>query len=230
MRKISTLILACLLACACARPALPAAAALAPKPISRAEDLTSKTVALVVNDEEDGSMHAYCTGVWVGERLIVTAAHCVEDAYQSPRYVTKADVYDANGDERKYPHERSSHVMRIDADHDVALLFADEVPAHSIAELATHVDQGDRVFSMGHSKGLLWSYSSGDVAAVRVEAIDTEPMRWVQSTAPISPGNSGGGLFNADGRLVGICSRAYAGRAQNLSFWVHVSYAAEMLK
>jgi S1-C subfamily serine protease len=54
-------------------------------------------------------------------------------------------------------------------------------------------------------------------------------MWWIQATAPISPGNSGGGLFDAEGDLVGVCSRAAGGRAQALNFWVHVMYVQALL-
>lgn len=44
-----------------------------------ASEITSETVALVSNFDENDSLHQiYCTGVWVGENTILTAAHCVK--------------------------------------------------------------------------------------------------------------------------------------------------------
>jgi hypothetical protein len=44
-----------------------------------ASEITSETVALVSNFDADDSLHQiYCTGVWVGENTILTAAHCVK--------------------------------------------------------------------------------------------------------------------------------------------------------
>ena len=80
--------------------------------------------------------------------------------------------------------------------------------------------------AMGHPMGLWFSYSSGDVAAVRTTTAGLEsPITWIQATVPISPGNSGGGLFNAQGDLIGIASRARTGRAQLLNLFVPIEYA-----
>jgi len=44
-----------------------------------AKQLTSDTVALVTNFGDMDTTHgAFCTGVWVGERTILTANHCIE--------------------------------------------------------------------------------------------------------------------------------------------------------
>lgn len=48
----------------------------------------------------------------------------------------------------------------------------------------------------------------------------------IQTTAPVSPGNSGGGLFNERGELLGVASFIVLGRGvQNLNFFVPISFA-----
>lgn len=208
--------------------------------VDAAAELTSKTVALVATDEDDGSTRAYCTGVWVSQNEILTAAHCVErDPFAALlgsdpgiRYVVKGDVFVDGGDiEIKYPTTRSATVARFDAVHDLALLRVEAAPEHATAVLskADAIAQGSFAQSMGHARGFWWSYSSGDVAAVRLAPLGTEPIWWVQATTPISPGNSGGGLFDGEGKLIGICSRGVGGRAQNLNFFVHRDHVAAFL-
>lgn len=206
-----------------------------------AATLTSKTVALVDVDEEDGNTRAFCTGVWVGPKTILTAAHCVE---QSPlagflgvqehfRYAVRSDIF-VNGSEieAKYPVTHEMDVTMRDEAHDLALLEAKgQTPSHEIAELGANPEQGAHVEAMGHSKGLWWSYSSGDVAAIRFAPLGSEPMTWIQTTTPISPGNSGGGLFDEQGKLVGICSRGLSSpRAQNINFFAHTDYIRALLE
>jgi hypothetical protein len=49
----------------------------------------------------------------------------------------------------------------------------------------------------------------------------------IQTTAPISPGSSGGGLFNAAGQLVGITTFQHR-YGQNLNFALPVDWVARM--
>jgi S1-C subfamily serine protease len=82
---------------------------------------------------------------------------------------------------------------------------------------------------MGHPLGLFWSYSRGQVAAIRFRAFgDEEAMSWVQATAPVSPGNSGGGLFDEDGSLIGICHGVLT-KGQSLNLFVHPDYIRKFL-
>jgi S1-C subfamily serine protease len=63
---------------------------------------------------------------------------------------------------------------------------------------------GDAVFAVGNPHGLGWTHSSGSISQVRRREQGAFSFRVLQSTAPINPGNSGGGLYDADGRLIGI--------------------------
>lgn len=59
---------------------------------------------------------------------------------------------------------------------------------------------GETVYSIGAPKGLEATLGQGLVSGLRT----IKGLRYVQTTAPISPGSSGGGLFDAAGNLVGI--------------------------
>lgn len=61
---------------------------------------------------------------------------------------------------------------------------------------------GDQVFAVGSPYGLQNSVTAGIVSALDRAGDAGVPM--IQTDAPINPGNSGGGLFDLDGRLVGI--------------------------
>jgi hypothetical protein len=61
---------------------------------------------------------------------------------------------------------------------------------------------GTRVYSIGAPRGLELSIGEGVVSQVREG--DSSDAILIQTTAPISPGSSGGGLFDEQGRLVGI--------------------------
>jgi S1-C subfamily serine protease len=200
---------------------------------AEAADLTAKSVALVL--ETPRGVRAFCSGVWVSPTLILTANHCVEDE-ELGAIVGYALAQDALTSEHAAVPAYTPHVAKVlehDAANDIALLHALAPPSHGIAPIGHEpIVPGMFCQAMGHPLGLYFAYSHGTVAALRmggVEGILSDTTKWVQATAPISPGNSGGGLFAADGSLIGITS-AGATRGQNLNVFVHRDHLAALLK
>jgi len=108
--------------------------------------------------------------------------------------------------------------------------------------------KGERVFAFGAPLGMSGSMSEGIVAAVRggeeVRGIlremsnnkdvykeqlgyDTD-IEWIQTTTPISPGNSGGPLVNGQGEVVGI--NTWQSRlGQNLNFTLSAKHLQQLI-
>jgi|SRR5579872_829419 len=224
---------------ACAHPTPRPQAPTAPSAITGprsglAERLRDETVAFVGRDRE-GDPRAFCSGVWVSESSIITAAHCVEaldgnGLGSSLDFVEPSDMFEAGSlEERPFVVFNEGRVYAVDGDHDLALVRGAGVTGHGYAHTTlAEVRPGAIVSTMGHPLGLWWSYSSGEVSAVRSKEIGLDTV-WIQSTAPISPGNSGGGLFDEQGHLLGIASRC-ATRGQNLNFYVHGQYVDALLR
>ncbi len=193
--------------------------------------LESKTVALVI--PEGDSVRAYCSGVWVNRNTILTANHCVRESQigEVIEYSAHDDVYaPGHYEESSHVVPRNSVLSATDVEHDLALLVVAYPPSHESAVVAmSPVEAGQRVFTMGAPLGALWSYSSGEVAAVRYVFSHGYNILFIQSTAPISGGNSGGGLWNEHGELVGICHATYS-KGQNMNLWIHYKYVDAMLK
>jgi len=63
---------------------------------------------------------------------------------------------------------------------------------------------GDGVFAIGNPHGLGWSHASGDVSQLRRQTNGTTRIRVIQTTTAINSGNSGGGLYDEQGKLVGV--------------------------
>jgi S1-C subfamily serine protease len=81
--------------------------------------------------------------------------------------------------------------------------------------LISNLDIGESVYAIGNPRGLQRTISEGLVSGVR----DQSDGRLIQTTAPISSGSSGGGLFDALGNLIGITALTLA-NSQNLNFAV----------
>ena len=86
---------------------------------------------------------------------------------------------------------------------------------------------GQSVFAIGNPKGLELTLSSGLVSSLRHD--EQQRLSHIQTSAPISPGSSGGGLFDDEGRLIGITSSGVVGDGvQNLNFARPVDYVREL--
>ncbi len=102
---------------------------------------------------------------------------------------------------------------------DLAVLLAEfisEAPLTTLNLADATPSVGSKVFAIGNPAGLTNSLSEGIVSGYR----DMSPrVRWLQTTAPISPGSSGGPLLLTDGRVVGVTT-AMRREGQNLNFAV----------
>jgi tetratricopeptide (TPR) repeat protein len=81
---------------------------------------------------------------------------------------------------------------------------------------------GERVYSIGAPEGLELTLSDGLISGLR--ELDGE--RVIQTTAAISHGSSGGGLFDSQGMLVGITTFMFGG-GQSLNFALPVDTISE---
>lgn len=72
---------------------------------------------------------------------------------------------------------------------------------------------GEDVIALGSPQGLEGTVSTGILSGIR----DLDGTRFLQITAPISPGSSGGPIFNIRGHVVGIATAILA-KGQNLNF------------
>lgn len=86
-----------------------------------------------------------------------------------------------------------------------------KLPALSLAPRDS-VTLGERVLLVGHPLGMVWTVTTGIVSAVRRDV--GLPNLYVQTTAVLAPGSSGGPLVDRHGRIIGVaalCRTDYAG-------------------
>jgi S1-C subfamily serine protease len=109
----------------------------------------------------------------------------------------------------------SAQVVASSSSLDLALLW---VPRHSgsarFVQPIADVADGEDVFVIGHPEGLNYTLTTGIVSGLRDKDI--------QISAAISPGNSGGPVYDVYGRLLGIVSATFDRNrdlnAENLGF------------
>lgn len=131
--------------------------------------------------------------VWTADGTIVTNAHVVRT--RSPRVKL--------GDGRVFDAE----VVRQDRRRDVAVLRVrakGDLPAAEIAD-SSRLRVGQMVAAVGNPFGVVGAVSAGIVHAAGGE--------WIEADVRLAPGNSGGMLADAQGRVVGINTMVSGGLA-----------------
>jgi len=89
---------------------------------------------------------------------------------------------------------------------------------------------GEPVFAVGNPLGLGWSYASGVISAVRAQHYEDGELRLIQAQVPLNPGNSGGGLYDEQGNLIGINTMVADQRVgQGIGFAIAVPDVVEIL-
>ena len=85
---------------------------------------------------------------------------------------------------------------------------------------------GEEVVAIGNPLSLESTVSNGIVSGIRT--VKEEGGKFLQITAPISPGSSGGPLFNMAGEVVGITT-LYLKGGENLNFAIPINDAKRLL-
>ena len=134
--------------------------------------------------------------IWGGAGLVVTNAHCI-------RRGAAVQVI-AGG---KW---REAHALAYHPHHDLALLASPSVsgPLLELRDPDT-LRAGELVFAHGHPLGIKDALAMGVLHAVTRDRSGSA--RWIVADVRLAPGNSGGPLVDAEGRLVGINSMVVNG-------------------
>lgn len=85
---------------------------------------------------------------------------------------------------------------------------------------------GEPVVAIGNPYGWENTISDGLISGIR----EIEDLKLLQITTPISPGSSGGALFNMKGEVIGITTIGSEWGAQNLNFAIPINYLRTMIE
>lgn len=89
---------------------------------------------------------------------------------------------------------------------------------------------GDEVFAIGNPHNLGWTHTRGTVSQFRVQRVGDRQIHVIQTDVAVNPGNSGGGLYDKDGRLIGINTWTNDKRfSEGLGFAISVDVLWEVL-
>jgi serine protease Do len=190
-----------------------AAPAEAPPVAKSAEELfslLSRSTARITVHDVSGRAVGLGSGVVTGIGTVITNCH-VATAGGSLTVKVGAEQFSAS-------------VEVADEEYDLCRLSVTGLTAPAVTiGTAESLKTGQKVFAIGSPQGLELTISDGIVSGMR----NLPQGRVIQTTAPISPGSSGGPLFDAYGRLVGIMTFQHRS-GQNLNFAVPADWIADI--
>lgn len=149
------------------------------------------------------------SGVVVGRDAVVTNCHVLRN---SPQVRVRA------GDK-----EYEGNIRVADYELDLCRLSVTGLSAPPATMATFEAKVGQRVYAIGAPEGLDLTLSEGLISALRPTAHGTV----IQTSAAVSPGSNGGGLFNSSGELAGIVTFQAKG-GQNVNFALPVTWILEM--
>lgn len=199
-----------------------AAASLAPGPaaaLTPAEVFArvSASVWRVQTFDADGLPLGQGSGVVVGLGQVVTNCHVLANAH---RVVVRRES--AGGP------VHAAQLAMWDVHRDLCQLQAPGLTAPAVDRMPSgQVAVGQPAYAIGHPRGLELTMSAGLVSSLRRN--DAQQLVLVQTSAAISGGSSGGGLFNERGELIGLTTIAsVTGDAQNLNFAIPADWIGDL--
>ena len=146
--------------------------------------------------------------------VVVTNLHVIQGATKVELSLHNGDIYD------------DVTVVDLDERRDLVLL---KIKAFNISYAtfgdSDEIEVGEDVVLVGSPQGLDLTVSEGVISAIRESG---RGYRLIQTSAPASPGSSGGGMFNNYGELIGIVT-AQRITGQNLNFAVPVNYVRGLI-
>ena len=178
-----------------------------------AEDIfnqVSQSVVRINVANASGAPVATGSGVVIGPGSVITNCHVA----------LRGDLLEVKLADAAY----SATVEVANEDRDLCLLNVSglSAPAVSLGTVDS-VRVGQRVYAVGAPQGLDLTISDGIVSALR----ESQGSKVIQTSAPVSPGSSGGGLIDTAGRMIGVVTfQTKAG--QNLNFAVPADWVGEM--
>jgi S1-C subfamily serine protease len=161
-----------------------------------------KSVYLLRVERQDGKVISFGTAIAISNRDALTNCHVFPLQYH--RMVLSDDL---DGD-------RVVEVVGRDTKNDQCVVRSIKPNLLPIAKVRSSgsVRIGERVYAIGNPQGLTKTISEGIVSGKRT----IKAIKFIQTTAPISAGSSGGGLFDHDGNLLGITTSGLR-ESQNLN-------------
>ncbi len=163
------------------------------------------SVVMIRGYQDSGGL-AYGSGVVVGDNTVITNCHVLRKSKQP--WISRGEDTYAIGS------------VKVDAWHDLCLVSTSGLPFKpAIIGKSTDLKFGQQVIAFGHSNGVPTPLTSvGNVEGL----FPSEHGKIIRSSAKFLIGASGSGLFDTEGRLVGINTFKTSGAGGGIHYAVPI--------
>lgn len=208
----------------------------------RLNQLMSATVGFVLEDHGKVNSVPFCTGFFINNDVIATAAHCFRPStnvqINGQEYLIRSSenvvgknvnfIYKREYDESVDLADIDAHfgtIIALDSEHDLVLVISHERSSNFIHLANQPPGIGEKVYAIGHPRGLGWTFSEGIVSR---SLIQNGRIMVIQATTLLSGGCSGGPLLNAQGEVIAVAD-AFINNLPHLGIFIGNHYIKEML-
>jgi len=174
---------------------------------------------IVFIEKKDSTNQIVATGsgfIATADGKVVTNYHVIDGAYSVTVKLNDSRTYSI------------SEVINYDKDRDIAVL---KLPVSNINSVtlgnSSNIANGDDVVVIGNPLGLQNTVTTGVISSTN-RIINNQV--WIQFSAPISPGSSGGPVFNSEGEVIGVVTmKVVKEDVEGINFAVPINDAKTLL-
>lgn len=173
---------------------------------SKVFEKASESVVVVESYDKKGEAVSQGSGVVIAKETVISNCHVFKNA----------DTAKIRYQNKHYP----AKLLFSNAERDLCSFSVSGLRAKPATHgISASMKIGEKVYAIGAPQGLELTLSDGLLSNIRFSLL--------QTTAPISPGSSGGGLFDSQGRLIGITT-LYFKESQQLNFAVPIEWVNQL--
>lgn len=190
-------------------------------------------IEVYVNYRGQETLYGSGSGIIISQDgYIITNAHVAENEYyEVTKLVVNVNTTDPdNGTSVSTAYE--AQLLGSDTDTDLAVLKIKpdgDLTAAALGD-SDKLSLGDDVVVIGNPLGLETSVSKGIVSGLNRQVYDDNSISAIQTDTAINSGNSGGGLFNMYGEVVGVVNmKLVSDNAENLGFAITINDAKSVI-
>ena len=169
----------------------------------------SRSVVVIHAYDGEGNPINQGGGVVTGREFVTTNCHVIENAM-------RLDVHHQQQVLNATP-------ATANPDRDLCQIRVPQLSAPRVMLNTARTRVGQRVYAIGAPEGLELTLSEGLISSLR----EFDGSQYIQTSAAISQGSSGGGLFDTEGRLVGITA-FFVGEGPSLNFALPAAWIVEL--